>query len=87
MNLSPFQFSVLGRYIHSKPFFPLQIKSINTENEILAKFFLSVIVIDTSIVFLDVKPKCFAWVSLPRHKLSKLTSVLKIACICRHIIF
>lgn len=41
----------LGRYIHSKPFFPLQIKNINTENEILAKFFLSVIVIDTSIVF------------------------------------
>lgn len=44
-------FFSLGRYIHSKPFFPLQIKNINTENEILAKFLLSVIVIDTSIVF------------------------------------
>ena len=54
-------FFSLGRYIHSKPFFPLQIKNINTENEILAKFLLSVIVIDTSIVFLDVKPKCFAY--------------------------
>ena len=49
-ELLTLSFLSLGRYIQSKPF-SLQIKNINTENEIPTNFLLSVIVIDTSIVF------------------------------------
>ena len=49
-ELLTLSFLSLGRYIQSKPF-SLQIKNINPENEIPTNFLLSVIVIDTSIVF------------------------------------